>query len=192
MTSDCSAPPFTPPRMKRAEPSSRARRSPQVNCRSFVGTKGEDERTLFPQVHMKVIQLTMALLALPVQALAGQGERVAFEGRPVLQLQSGFLATVRRDLSEDQGFEYQVRIIERNGRYFWATRQMIELARSEGGSYTTYVALNGAGYIRVGSPLLLDLRDRLPAEDRQREIGYVEHLLTQLESVTYYGNRTDP
>jgi hypothetical protein len=133
----------------------------------------------------------LAILGLVVltKGLAAQDERVVFEGRPLLQVQSGVLATVRNELSADEAFEYQVRIVERNGRFYWASRGMTELVRTESGVYITYVAVNGSGYVRVGSPGLLDLRDRLPPEQRRKEIGYVEHLLTQFESVTYYGNR---
>jgi hypothetical protein len=56
-------------------------------------------------------------------------------------------------------------------------------------SYITYHASDGTGYVRTGTALLLDLRDRLPESQRREEIGYVEHLLTQLASITYYGNR---
>ena len=130
--------------------------------------------------------MVVALL-LPHSAV-GQ-ESVVFEGLPLKRVESFFLATETRNLSNDESFEFQVRIVERNGKYYWASRGMKELIRSEGGSYITYHAVDGVGYIKVGNSLLLDLRDMLPEEQRRQEIGYVEHLLTQFASITYYGNR---
>ncbi len=119
-----------------------------------------------------------------------QDYRVAFEGRPLKKVESSFELTTSRSLSADQSFEYSVRIVERQGRYYWASRGMKELTRSEGGAYITFHAVDGSGYVRVGAPMFLDLRDQLPEEQRRREIGYVEHLLSQFSSITYYGNRT--
>ena len=134
------------------------------------------------------VAATVALTLVP-RGTAAQEVRVVFEGTPLRKVESSFAATSTRALSEDEAGEYQVRIVERNGRYYWASREMRELIRSESGAYVTYHATDGSGYIRVGIPLLLDLRDRLPADRRREEIGYVEHLLIQFGSVTYYGNR---
>jgi hypothetical protein len=131
------------------------------------------------------------LVALPmlVSQLVFAQESVVFEGLPLKTVESSFLATLARELNDDESFQYQVRIAERNGRYYWASRGMKELIRSESGAYITYHAVDGSGYVRVGGSALLELRERLPEEQRRQEIGYVEHLLTQFASVTYYGNR---
>jgi len=123
------------------------------------------------------------------KSLHAQDARAIFEGRPLEKVESSFETTTSRTLNADESFVNLVRIVERQGKYYWASRGMIELIRSESGAYITFHAVNGSGYIRVGTLMLLDLRDRLPEEQRRREIGYVEHLLLQFQSVTYYGNR---
>jgi hypothetical protein len=133
-----------------------------------------------------IIFLGAAVVLLPAHA---HRTDVAFEETPLKKVESSFLSTVARDLSDDEAFEYQVRILERQGKYYWASRGMKQLYRSESGVYITYHAVDGTGYVRVGSPMLLDLREKLPEETKRQEIGYVEHLLTQFASVTYYGNR---
>jgi hypothetical protein len=116
-------------------------------------------------------------------------DRVVFEGLPIKKVESSFLQTAEAALTSDEAFEYQVRIVERNGVYYWASRGMRRLVRSEAGSYITFHAVDGSGYVRVGTPLLLDLRDQLPPAERRQEIGYVEHMPVQFGSITYYGNR---
>jgi hypothetical protein len=132
--------------------------------------------------------LCILWVVVPV-ALSAQDYRVVFEGRPVRKVESSFEAVLPSTLSADDAFKYSVRIIERNGKYYWASRDMRELLRHEAGAYITFFAVDGSGYVRIGVPVLLDLRDQLPDEQRRKEIGYVEHLLTQFVSITYYGNR---
>lgn len=137
-------------------------------------------------------QLAAALVVL-VLVVPGTGWAqdyvVVFEGRPLRKVESSFERTVPSTLSSDDAFKYAVRIVERQGKYFWASREMRELIRHEAGAYITFFAVDGSGYIRIGIPMMLDLRDQLPAEQRRKEVGYTEHLLIQFASVTYYGNR---
>jgi hypothetical protein len=133
--------------------------------------------------------IALVLLFCGAGTLKAQTVTVVFEGEPLRKVESSFAETRATDLKPDEAFRYQVRIVEREGRYYWQTRGMKELRRSESGAYTTYHAIDGSGYIRVAIAMLLDLRDRLPPEQRQNEIGYTEHLLQQFTSITYFGNR---
>ncbi len=135
-----------------------------------------------------LLLLLVAASALPVTARA-QDYTVVFEGRPLRKLEASFESAVPTTLGSDDAFTYSVRIVQRQNKYYWASRDMRQLARHEAGAYITFSALDGTGYIRIGVPMLLDLRDVLPENQRKREIGYVEHLLTQFSSITYYGNR---
>jgi len=137
--------------------------------------------------HRCALMLPVLLVSL-VLPLSTQ-ERVVFEGRPIKAVEMTFAAVYERELNADESFQYQIRIVERAGRYFWASRQMKEVVRSESGAYVTYHAMDGSGYVRTGNAGLLDLRDMLSEEMRQTEIGYVEHLLQQFTSITYFGNR---
>lgn len=144
----------------------------------------------FDSCYMRTVALAGLVVMLAGCRLdAQQDYHVVFEGRPIRKVESSFSATVPSTLSSEDAFKYAVRIVERNRRYYWASRDMRELQRFEAGSYITFVAVDGSGYVRIGSPMLLDLRDRLPADQRRAEIGYVEHLLIRFGSITYYGNR---
>lgn len=134
------------------------------------------------------VLLLMAAIALPVAAPA-QDYTVVFEGRPLRKLEASFEGALPSTLNSDDAFKYSVRIVQRQNKYYWASRDMRELARHEAGAYITFSAIDGTGYIRIGVPMMLDPRDELPDEQRKREIGYVEHLLTQFSSITYYGTR---
>lgn len=137
-------------------------------------------------------QLAPALVVLVIllpEAGWAQDYNVVFEGRPLRKVESSFERTVPSTLNSEDAFKYAVRIVERQGKYYWASREMRELIRHEAGAYITFFAVDGSGYIRIGIPMMLDLRDQLPAEQRRKEVGYTEHLLIQFASITYYGNR---
>ena len=121
--------------------------------------------------------------------LSAQDYRVVFEGRPVAKVEATFEEVQRTELRADEAFKYAVRIVQRQAKYYWASRQMKRLIRHEAGAYITYVAVDGTGYVRILIPMMLAMRDQLSPEQRSQEIGYTEHLLTQFASMTYFGNR---
>ena len=138
--------------------------------------------------------LSPLVLWLAIFSTAGEAQdhRVVFEGRPLHKVESSFTQTETFDLGPDASFEYSVRIVERSGQFYWASRGMKRLVRHEAGAYITFHAVDGSGYVRIGIPMMMDLRDQLPADARRREIGYTEHLLAGFTSITYYGNRVAP
>jgi hypothetical protein len=77
---------------------------------------------------MKRLVLPAVLALIPASRAQ---ERVVFEGLPIKKVESSFAATGARDLTPEEAFQYQVRIVERNGRFYWASRGMKELVRSE-------------------------------------------------------------
>lgn len=137
--------------------------------------------------HLAAALVVLVLVA--PEAGWAQDYTVVFEGRPLRKVESSFERTVPSTLSSEDAFNYAVRIVERQGKYYWASRELRELIRHEAGAYITFFAVDGSGYIRIGIPMMLDLRDQLPTEQRRKETGYTEHLLIQFASITYYGNR---
>lgn len=119
-----------------------------------------------------------------------QRSTTVFEGFPTKKVESAFVDTRTEALTKNQSFEYQVRVLERNGKYYWASREMRQLLRSESGPYITFHAVDGSGYIRIYQDFMYEMMKQLPEEQRKQEIGYVEHLVIQFGSVTYYGNRS--
>ena len=75
----------------------------------------------------------------------------------------------------------------RDGRYFWTSRKMTEMSRSESGVYITYTALNGSGFVKVYAEEMRRLIELLPEEDSRSEVRYIEHVYLGLTTITYVG-----
>jgi hypothetical protein len=77
-------------------------------------------------------------------------------------------------------------VSEIDGKFYWASRDNKELIRHRGGSFVTYIAVDGSGYIRIIDP---SHKATAPAmSSTEAKFDYVEHLLLGLRSVTYHGN----
>jgi len=61
------------------------------------------------------------------------------------------------------------------------------MARIESGAFITFLALTGAGYVRIIAPAHKAAASLMG--DTERQFDYVEHALIGLKSVTYYGTR---
>jgi hypothetical protein len=57
----------------------------------------------------------------------------------------------------------------------------------QSGFYVTYLAVNGAGYVRTLAPEARNLFKQMPAEEQAKQFLYFEHLVHQMGSITYYG-----
>jgi len=60
------------------------------------------------------------------------------------------------------------------------------MVRVKSGTFVTFVAVNGAGYVRVVSPEMKQVASLMG--DTESKFDYVEHMLIGLKSVTYYGS----
>ena len=59
------------------------------------------------------------------------------------------------------------------------------MVRIESGAFITFVAVDGGGYVRMIAPGEKKMVSLIG--DTEAKFDYVEHLLTGLKSVTYYG-----
>ena len=112
-----------------------------------------------------------------------------FKGRPEIKV-------VERALNRDAGPVPQEQapnlecIISRIGdRYYWATRENKEMVAIESGAFITFIAIEGAGYIKVIKPEMKGVASLMG--DAEARFDYVEHLTIGLSSVTYFGKRRD-
>ena len=118
-----------------------------------------------------------------------QSEVVEFEGFPNLRLMianDGKFHVSSNVMESDDRKEHGVRIVERGGRYYWASREMTEVSKTVSGVFTTYMALNGSGYVRTGFDGLEELANVFRDEERPTVL-YTEHLLNGFTSITYVG-----
>jgi hypothetical protein len=112
---------------------------------------------------------------------------IEFEGVPTVRLEVREGKATTYPVESSRQSEFRVQIVRDGDRYLWATRGNLPMVKQESGSYVTYTAASGAGYVRVLGPALRAATHQLPAEQRAREFIYTEHMLHQLGSITYFG-----
>jgi hypothetical protein len=111
--------------------------------------------------------------------------KTVFAGIPTVKISEGGTERTVEKLERSAAVNVAVVISEINGRYYWASRENKELRVSEGGTFITFTAMDGSGYVRVLNPQMKSAASL--AYDSAKAFDYVEHLLIGLNSVTYYG-----
>jgi hypothetical protein len=108
-----------------------------------------------------------------------------FKGHPILKISEGGTERKIEEIPSAKAPALACVISEINGKYFWASRDNIEMTSTQSGSFRTFTAKNGSGYVRV---LLSEERQQASiVGGAETTYHYVEHLLIGLRSVTYYG-----
>lgn len=103
-------------------------------------------------------------------------ERVVLEGQPTIKIESGPKGTFRDTLTESLGRHYRIVIVERDGRYYWTSREGRELIRAGSrGQYTYFIDPRGGGYVKI-------INQRAVTGGQ-----YFEHLSLGLTTLTYWG-----
>jgi hypothetical protein len=126
-------------------------------------------------------------LALTAPSVNGQTPTTVFKGRPALKISEGGTERTPETLARAQAVNLECVVSQIGNDYYWASRENTPLVRIDGAAFTTFVAANGAGYIRVINPEAKSAAALLGGAEKQ--FDYVEHALVGLRSVTYYGNR---
>ncbi|MEW8288527.1 MAG: hypothetical protein AB2697_21305 [Candidatus Thiodiazotropha endolucinida] len=124
------------------------------------------------------------LMALPLMANAAE---VVFEGYPVKKIETNENSSNTSLLTKSQASEYKVTITKEGDKYFWATRGNLQVVPMQSGFYITYLAVNGAGYVRTMAPEARNIFKQMPAKEQAKQFLYFEHLVHQMGSITYYG-----
>lgn len=143
---------------------------------------------------MRKLCLVVAVLLTGAFPVSGQGD-VVFQGRPLAIIASGG----HGNLDEDASVEASVVIMEIDGRYYWATREMKPMLRSPSGLFTTFHAVDGSGYVRIGPREFLPELEGVPElrmddeldPGQSFEVGYIEHLVMLFSPITYVGTGTE-
>lgn len=130
--------------------------------------------------------LVTAVLSLQVVGHT-QSSMTVFKGRPSVKVSEGGVERLPEQLARERAVNLECVISQIGDRYYWASRENVEMARVETGSFVTYVALNGAGYVRTIKTESKKAASLMGATEEQ--FDYVEHALIGLKSVTYYGQR---
>lgn len=136
---------------------------------------------------MKKIITTIILLmvAFPLHATGA----VIFIGIPEIKISEGGITRVPENLDKEKAINFKCTITKIDDKYYWTSRENIELISISSGAFITYWAVNGSGYVRIVKPEMKNEIKKLGAVsgDPEEKFDYVEHLLLGLKSVTYYG-----
>jgi len=134
----------------------------------------------------KVISIFCFAISINSQADQLIGD-IIFEGYPVIKFETNGIESAKDVLSRSDGMEYKVQITKQGDKFYWATRGNLQLYPLISGVYVTYTAVNGAGYVRTYNEQMMQLYNSLPESQKQTELTYMEHLIHQIGSITYYG-----
>lgn len=137
-------------------------------------------------VRLPMLRLTIAFLAFALlpSSLSAQATTV-FRGTPRVKISEGGNARTPEPVAPNRAPDLAVVISQIGDRYYWASRENVELVPIESGAFVTFVATNGAGYIRVIHPEAKSSAALMSSTEEQ--FDYVEHLIVGLRSITYYG-----
>ena len=134
---------------------------------------------------MKFLTLVILLCA---AAPAGAAD-IVLQGTPTKKITITAGGVTEEPVDASRASELAVMIIRTRDAYFWASRENKPLRRSQSTTYITFHAVDGSGYVRVYQPHMDKLSGKLPAAERAGEFGYMEHLVHQLGSITYFGDK---
>ena len=112
-----------------------------------------------------------------------------FTGVPEIKISEGGVNRVPETLTKNKAIKFKCTITKSDDKYYWTSRENVELIPIASGAFITYWAVNGSGYIRVVKSESKEELSKLGAMagDPEEKFDYVEHLLLGLKSVTYYG-----
>jgi len=116
-------------------------------------------------------------------------EEIIFTGIPEIKISEGGTSRIPEKLNKDNAFEFKCTITKIDDKYYWTTRENVELIPTSSGAFITFMAVNGSGYVRIVKPKMRETVKKIGAmaRDPEEKFDYVEHLLLGLKSITYYG-----
>ncbi len=136
---------------------------------------------------MKKALLTLFFLAIAVPLFAK--ELIVFTGVPEIKISEGGINRLPENLTKDKAIKFKCTITQIDDKYYWTSRENVELVPITSGAFITFWAVNSSGYVRIVRPEMKEEVRKIGAMagDPEERYDYVEHLLLGLKSVTYYG-----
>ena len=130
-------------------------------------------------------KLLFAFIVLNFSASLRAQSVTVFKGQPTIKISEGGVERYVEKVTKGQASNLACIISEIGGQYYWASRENLELSEIKSGTFTTFFAKNGSGYVRILEPGMK--KEASVAGGAESTYDYVEHLLIGLKSVTYYG-----
>jgi len=128
-----------------------------------------------------ILLLVFSMIAVPLFAQ----EEIAFTGIPEIKISEGGTNRTPEKLSKTKAMEFKCTITKMDDKYYWTTRENVELIPIQSGAFITFLASNGSGYVRIVNPDMKDAASFMG--DTEEKFDYIEHLLLGLKTITYYG-----
>ena len=122
------------------------------------------------------MKLVSAFLLVTVVSATSVCSEVVLRGIPSQRIEVVGSSVSSNSLPTADAIAATVAIDRQGDRYFWSSRNGIELVRRVSGIYTIFIAQSGAGYIKVERPLY----DGEP-------FHFLEHVHLGLGTITYFG-----
>ena len=116
---------------------------------------------------------------------SGAQATTVFAGLPGVKISEGGVERVPENVSRDRAVNLACVISRIGEKYYWASRENKEMVRIASGAFITFLAVDGAGYVRIVAPGMKEAVSLMG--DTETKFDYVEHALIGLRSVTYYG-----
>ena len=124
-------------------------------------------------------------------SLNSNAKDIVFEGFPFKKIETNEISSSTSLLTKEQSIQYKVTIKKEGENYYWASRGNLQVIPARSGSYITYFAVTGAGYVRTYSPEALKIIQpalkQMSKEEQEKNFLFFEHLVHQMGSITYYG-----
>lgn len=116
-------------------------------------------------------------------------DSVVFTGFPEIKISEGGINRVPEAISKEKAIEYRCVISKVGDKYYWTTRENVQMTPIDSGAFITFLAINGSGYVRIVKSEKKEVVKQVGAlgGDPETRYTYVEHLLLGLKSITYYG-----
>ena len=127
--------------------------------------------------------LVLALLCASVSLAFGQNAQTVFTGIPSVKHTDDGEGQQIANLDGDGAQANRCVISMIGGRYYWASRNNVEMQKQDGpGAYVIFTAINGGGYVKCIKPEFKG--KELTAGEK---FDYIEHIHLRLTTVTYWG-----
>lgn len=126
----------------------------------------------------------LAMMLFIPSSTAAQATTV-FAGLPQVKISEGGVGRAPENVSGDRAVNFACVISRIGDKYYWASRENKEMIPIAGGAFITFLAVDGAGYVRIVAPGMKGAVSVMG--DTESRFDYAEHALIGLRSVTYYG-----
>ena len=130
-------------------------------------------------------KILILLFAFSMSSPAYAQEEIVFMGMPTIKISEGGISRVPETLSKSKSMEYKCTITKIDNKYYWTTRENVELIPIKSGAYITFLSITGSGYVRIIIPEMKKIVSLLGGT--AKEFDYIEHLLLGIETISYWG-----